>query len=320
MLVRLVSLTGIIFLGLSSLSFIEHYFPKDAKTRGIVFALIAMMLFSCMAAIAKHFADSYSAFQIAFFRFFFALFPLFPLIVSSGGLDVFKTKRFPGHVWRSIVGTLSLISYFYSLQHLPLADAVAVSFTNPLFITLLSMVLLKEKVGLNRWIAIVLGFVGVVIIAQPDGLTLNIGVIYGLVSSMFYALAMISLRTLGSTEKVLTTTAYFTILASCMLAVPAAFSWTPPSFIDLMIFILCGLLAGIGQLFLTSAYQNAPPSVISPFNYSSILWAVIIGFIAWGQIPALHVWIGSGLVIATGIYILQKQNIKRDDLPPAEPL
>ncbi|MBY0428419.1 MAG: DMT family transporter [Alphaproteobacteria bacterium] len=302
------------------MSFIERHFPKDAKHRGIIFALIAMMLFSCMAAIAKHFAGSYSAFQIAFFRFFFALFPLFPLIVSSGGLDVFKTQRFFGHVWRSVVGTASLICYFYSLQHLPLADAVAVSFTNPIFITLLSMVLLKEKVGINKWIAIALGFIGVLIIAKPDGLTLNIGVFYGLASSLFYALAMISLRTLGGTEKVLTTTTYFTVLASCMLAIPAALSWVAPSFIDLMIFILCGLLAGIGQLFLTSAYQNAPPSVISPFNYSSILWAVIIGFLAWGQIPQLHVWIGAAIVIATGIYILQQQNIKPNDAPPAEPL
>ncbi len=300
--------------------FLERYLPKDSRHRGIVYALIAMMLFSCMAAIAKHFAGTYSAFQIAFFRFFFALFPLFPLIVSSGGWEVFKTKRFFGHVWRSIVGMLSLICYFYSLQNLPLADAVAVSFTNPIFITLLSTALLKEKVGRNRWIAIILGFIGVIIIAQPDGLTLNIGVIYGLASSMFYALAMISLRTLGSTEKVLTTTTYFTVLASIMLTLPAALSWVAPSFIDLMIFIICGLFAGIGQLFLTSAYQNAPPSVISPFNYSSILWAVIIGFIAWGQIPALHVWIGASIVIATGVYILQQQNIKRDDIPPAEPL
>ncbi|MDX1923610.1 MAG: DMT family transporter [Alphaproteobacteria bacterium] len=294
---------------------IDKYIPKDAKRRGILFALIAMMLFSCMAAIAKHFADHYSAFQIAFFRFFFALFPLFPLIVSSGGVEVFKTKRFFGHVWRSLVGTASLITYFYSLQHLPLADAVAVSFTNPIFITLLSMVLLKEKVGRNRWIAIVLGFVGVIIIAKPDGLNLNIGVFFGLASSLFYALAMISLRTLGGTEKVLTTTSYFTVLASLMLALPAAFSWTAPPFLDLMIFIICGLLAGIGQLFLTSAYQNAPPSVISPFNYSSILWAVVIGFIVWGQIPALHVWIGATIVIATGVYILQQNTVIKKDQP-----
>lgn len=294
---------------------IDQYIPKDAKRRGILFALIAMMLFSCMAAIAKHFADHYSAFQIAFFRFFFALFPLFPLIVSSGGVEVFKTKRFFGHVWRSLVGTASLITYFYSLQHLPLADAVAVSFTNPIFITLLSMVLLKEKVGRNRWIAIVLGFIGVIIIAKPDGLNLNIGVFFGLASSLFYALAMISLRTLGGTEKVLTTTSYFTVLASLMLALPAAFSWTAPPFLDLMIFIICGLLAGIGQLFLTSAYQNAPPSVISPFNYSSILWAVVIGFIVWGQIPALHVWIGATIVIATGVYILQQNTVIKKDQP-----
>lgn len=271
-----------------------------------MFALLAMMLFSCMAAIAKHFSGSYSAFQIAFFRFFFALFPLFPLIVRSGGFEVFKTGRFFGHVWRSVVGTASLICYFYSLQHLPLADAVAVSFTNPIFITLLSTLILKEKVGRNRWIAIALGFIGVLIISRPDGLHLNVGVVYGLGSAMFYALAMISLRTLGGTEKVLTTTTYFTVLASLMLSAPAALSWTAPSFVDLMIFILCGLLAGIGQLLLTSAYQHAAPSVIAPFNYSSILWAVLIGFVAWGQIPALHVWVGAAIVIATGIYILRQ--------------
>ncbi len=290
------------------MSFIQRHLPKDAKHRGILFALVAMMLFSGMAAIAKHFSQTYSPYQIAFFRFFFALFTLFPLIVRSGGWDIFKTKRFAGHVWRSIVGMSSLVCYFYSLHHLPLADAVAVSFTNPIFITLLSMIFLKEKVGRNRWIAIVLGFIGVVIIARPDGLTLNIGVFYGLASSLFYALAMISLRSLGGTEKVITTTTYFTILASCMLSVPAAVHWIAPSFIDLMMFILCGLLAGIGQLLLTSAYQNAPPSIISPFNYSSILWATMIGFIAWGHIPAPHVWIGTSIVIATGIYILRQQH------------
>lgn len=288
--------------------FFEKFLPVDAKQRGIAYALMAMALFSCMAAIAKHFSGSYSAYQIAFFRFFFALFPLFPLITTQGGFDVFRTKRFFGHIWRSIIGMTSLILYFFSLQHLPLADAVAVSFTNPIFITLLAILLLKEKVGRDRWFAIALGFIGVIIIAKPEGLSLNIGVFYGLGSAVCYALAMITLRTLGSTEKVLTTTSYFTLMASIMLAVPAALTWKAPSFIDLMIFILCGLFAGIGQLFLTSAYQLTSPSVVSPFNYTSILWAVLIGFVFWGQVPELHVWLGATLVIATGIYIVRAKN------------
>jgi drug/metabolite transporter (DMT)-like permease len=298
------------------MSFIEKYFPKDDKHRGIAYALIAMMLFSCMATIAKHFSGTYSAYQIAFFRFFFALFPMAPLIMNSGGLEVFQTKIFFGHVWRSFIGISSLIFYFFSLQHLPLADAVAVSFTNPIFITILSVILLKEKVGNARWVAIAIGFLGVILIAKPEGLALNMGVLFGLGSAVFYAAAMITLRTLGRTEKVLTTTSYFTVLATLMLAIPAALTWHAPSFMDLMIFILCGLLAGMGQLFLTSAYQLASPSVVSPFNYTSILWAVLFGFIIWGQIPHMQVWLGAAIVIGTGIYIVRGET---KEPPPVNP-
>lgn len=300
------------------MSFLSRFLPQDPIKRGIAYALCALFLFSLMAAMAKHFSNDYSIFEIGFFRFFFALIPLVPLISRDGGLEVFRTQRPLGHLWRAVVGLVSLILYFYSIKYLPLSDAVAISFTNPIFIALLSILILKEKVGIHRWGAIVAGFVGVIFIAKPDGLKISEGVIFGLGSAMFYALAMVSLRTLGKTEKVLTTTTYFTVLASLMLAVPTGMTWVAPkSFVDFILFIACGICAGIGQLLLTKAYQLTPPSIISPFNYSAILWATLIGILFWGHIPDTSVLIGTGIVIASGLYIIHRERVKKvEPLPP----
>jgi drug/metabolite transporter (DMT)-like permease len=295
--------------------------PKDPTRRGISYALIAMFLFSMMAALAKHFSATYSIYQIAFFRFFFALTPLIPLIAQNGGLEIFKTNRLKDHIWRSGVGLTSLIFYFLSIKHLPLSDAVSISFSNPLFIALLSIFLLKEKVGIHRWGAIILGFCGVVLIAKPQGDLIDIGVLYGVLSAMFYALAMISLRTLGSTEKIITTTTYFTLISTIMLSVPAAIEWTAPkSFFDFILFAASGVCAGIGQLFLTKAYQLASPTIISPFNYTAILWAVLIGFIVWEHVPSFYMWLGASIVIGSGLYIIHRERIKKKDpIPPSSP-
>lgn len=301
------------------MSILLRYLPQEKNARGICFALIALFLFSLMAAMAKYFSDRYSIFEIGFFRFLFALIPLLPLIVKEGGWEVFRTTRIKGHLWRSAVGLASLVFYFYSIKYLPLSDAVAISFTNPLFIALLSILMLKESVGIHRWAAIILGFIGVVLIARPHGLEVSAGVVFGLGSALFYALAMVSLRTLGSTEKVLTTTSYFTSLATIMLAIPTAFSWTPPSFIDFILFILCGVCAGIGQLLLTKAYQLAPPSIISPFNYSAIVWATLIGILFWGHIPDMQVLLGTAIVVASGLYIIHRERVKKKDPLPPEP-
>lgn len=284
-------------------------FITTEKQRGIFYALVAMMLFSCMAALCKHLTAHYSVYEVAFFRFFFALIPLIPLIVGQGGLAVFKTGRFKEHALRSCYGLGSLILYFYSLQHLPLADAVAVSFTNPIFITILSIIFLKEKIGLHRWTAIGCGFFGVVLISGAGDFHINIGVLFGLGSAILYAFAMMSIRALGTTEKVVTTSSYFTSLASLFLIIPAGLSWTPPTFIDFLLFLVVGLVAGTGQIFLTKAYQIAPPSVVAPFNYTSILWATLIGFAVFGHVPEMRVWIGSAIVIASGLYIIHREHV-----------
>jgi drug/metabolite transporter (DMT)-like permease len=291
---------------------LARYLPANPIRRGIVYALMAMFLFAIMAAVAKHFSGTYSVYQIAFFRFFFALLPLMPLIAMQGGFSVFKTTRLKGHAVRAIVGLASLVFYFMSISMLPLAEAVTLSFTNPFFIALLSMPLLKEKVGIHRWSAICIGFVGVILIANPHGVTFNTGVLFGLGSALFYAFAMFSLRSLGSSEKVLTTTTYFTVLSTLILAIPAALTWiAPKSFFDFMLFALSGICAGIGQLFLTKAYQLASPSTISPFNYTTILWAILIGIVFWGDVPPLTALLGASIIVSSGLYIAYREAKKR---------
>lgn len=297
--------------------------PQNPKHRGIFCVIVAMFFLSVMAALGKHLAENYSVYEVVFFRCLFALLPLMPLIARRGGMKALYTKNFIGHFWRNFMGLASMLLYFFSLHLLPLADAVVIFFTNPLFITLFSMLLLKEQVGRRRWVAIVIGFIGVIIVAAPKGFIFNAGVVCGLLSAMVSGFAMISLRHLGKTESALSTTSWFTILSTVFSVIPAAFFWKAPGFADLLVFVLCGVIAGIGQLFLSKAYQLAAPSVISPFNYSSILWAVLFGLL-WGHFPEAHVLLGSAIVVASGIYIIHRERMRHgargvrpETLPPS---
>jgi drug/metabolite transporter (DMT)-like permease len=296
--------------------------PKTERPRGIFYIIIAMFFFAVMAAISKHMADTYSVFQVVFFRCFFAAIPLLPFIFLQGGFSIFKTKNILGHGWRSLSGTGSMTLYFFSLHLLPLADAVAISFSGSLFITALSAVLLKENVGKHRWGAVIVGFFGVLFIAQPSTAGLSPAALIGLSGALLYGFAMISLRTLGGTEKAITTTAYFTFFSTLFCAIPAALTWKDVTLPDLLVFALSGILAGIGQLFLTRAYQLASPSIVSPFNYTSIIWATLIGFLFWDTLPNLWVGIGSAIVIGSGLYIIHRERLRARSIatpPPAPP-
>lgn len=285
--------------------------PREDVLRGIVQMLISVSLFSAMYALAKETAERYPVFEVAFFRNSFALFPVGIMVLRNHGLKCLRTKRLGGHFTRSVIGMTSLTMLFWSYHLLPLADAVALSFSSPLFLTALSWPLLREKVGPHRWSAVALGFVGVVIMADPSGDMLNLGFVVSMIASVATACAMITIRQLGKTEAPVTTVFYFTMFSTLISCVALPFNWVTPTLPDLGLLAVMGFLGGTAQHFMTRAYALAPAAVIGPFNYAGIIWATLFGWMFWSDVPSAQVMGGAGIVICSGLYILYRETRRR---------
>ena len=288
--------------------------------RGIGCIVLAMLLFTLIDTVVKWLsAAGYSTWQLVFCRSVFSYIPILLLMRFQGGLRRVRTTRLRDHLVRAMVGLSALWFWFYSYRDLALADAYALSFTAPLFMTALSVPLLGERVGIHRWSAVMLGFGGVMIMVQPGSGVFGIAALYVLLSAGLYALAMIQVRGLGRTEHALTTVFYFTTVCTVVSAfsLPVVGRW-PASSLDAALLVALGLLGGLAQLCLTQAYRYAPVSVIAPFDYTSMLWAVLLGLAVFGDVPGWPVLVGSAVVIASGLYILRREALRRG-APLADP-
>ncbi len=271
--------------------------------------IFCSFFFGVASAFVKLLTTDYSVFEIAFFRNLFGLIPAFWM---SGRIGVagFRTVRPMAHFWRGLFGIASMLFMFYAFSLIPLPDATAISFAGPLFITALSVPLLRETVGRHRWTAVVAGFLGVLVIMKPGSDALTIGGIAALAAALFHALAMISLRRLRNTENAEVTTLYFTLLATFITAILVPFSWKMPDAGGAILLVLLGLLSGVGQFFLTKAYGLAEASAISPFTYVSILWATCFGILIWRDVPTGSMLLGTTIIILSGLYILHRERIR----------
>jgi drug/metabolite transporter (DMT)-like permease len=167
--------------------------------------------------------------------------------------------------------------------------------------------LLGEFVGIHRWSAVMLGFVGVLVMAHPTGEVMQLGALFGIGNSLFFALGSLSVRQLARTESSVTIVFYTQLFGTLFASLAAPFFWVTPNWIDLGAMVATGIAGGIAQFWMTQAYHCAPASVIAPFTYSSIVWAVLFGYLVWGDLPTNAVMIGSAIVIASGLYILHRE-------------
>lgn len=247
-------------------------------------------------------------FEIILFRNLFAFVPLGLYIWRTTGFEVLKTKRPFGHLVRSAVGLTGMVCGFSAVQHLPLTEATALQFTSPLFMTALSALLLSEKVGRHRWGAVLVGFVGVLIMARPLPGQMNIpGVTLGVLSALGAAGAMVAIRQIADTERGPTIVFYFTLGGVAIGLVGSAFGWVTPDPLTLAMLVVAGLIGGVGQLFLTEALRQAPIGVIAPFDYTQLIWAALLGLVIWGELPHPLTLMGAVVVAASGVYILRRE-------------
>jgi drug/metabolite transporter (DMT)-like permease len=282
--------------------------PGSANTvsRGIASMLLAVAIFSCMDALIKWLSASYPTIEIVFFRSSFAFLPLLPALMR-GGRAALRTRRPLAQAGRAAIGVVSMFGFFYCFRLMPLADVFGIAFSAPIFVTALSVPMLGEKVGIRRWSAVVVGFLGVLVILRPDTGVFASASWIALFATALYALGQIFVRDLTKTETTTCIVFYVTLTTTVVSAAALPFVWVTPGTGDAVLLVAVGILGGVAQLAFTRAFRLAPAAVVSPFDYSGLLYAGVIGYYVWGDVPTVTFLIGAAIVMASGLYILYRE-------------
>lgn len=277
--------------------------------------ILAVFLFSMMDTLIKFMTAGYPVPQLMFVRSFVALLLVGGwALARDGDLSSLRTRRPLGHVGRALAGLISMGCFFSAFKLLPLAEVYVLSFAGPLFITALSVPMLGERVGWRRWAAVLVGFGGVVIMANPlanpaaDAPLLPIAI--GLTAAFFYAVAVLAVRGLARTETATATVVYVLLTASVVSGVIAIPVWVMPDTFDALLLLAIGALGAGAQVTITQAFRRAPPAVVAPFEYTGMIWATLFGFLVFGEVPTPAVLGGAAVIIGSGLYILHRETMK----------
>ena len=278
-----------------------------ANTRG----MLLMATFACVVSlghvIARHLSQDFHPMQAAFFRTIVPLVILTPILMRQGP-GWWRTTR-PGlQFFRGLVGGISMLTWFYALALIPVGDATALSFTVVIFASMGAVVVLGERMGARRWVAIAVGIIGTLIILRPGADGLSVGALVVLVSSLFWAAALLTVKVLARTDSSITIVFYSSIYFTILAGVPAAYYWRAPDLEQFALLVSVGVLATLAQLAMTGALKIAETTAIMPMDFTRLLWAAGLGYIWFGEFPDLWTWTGGAIVFASTIYITYREN------------
>ena len=268
---------------------------------------ISICAFSIMDLIVK-WSDNYPVGQVLFFRGLFGMMPIFFLIPKERYFDFYKTNRSILHFKRCFAGLIAIVAIFIALRELPLATVVSITFAAPIFTTILSIFFLNEKVGFYRWMAVLVGFIGIIIISEPGYSSLNLYYIYPIIFCLGLSYVAIAIRQLSSTEPVWLIGLYF----SFSIMIMSFFSlitheWILPNLKDLFLLSMVGILGGLANLWLTQSYKFSEVSLVTPLKYLALVFGIIFGYLIWDEVPTIKTLIGAGLVIISSIIIFRRE-------------
>lgn len=268
--------------------------------------LCAMFLFSAGDTLAKFLTDAYHPVQIIWFRQLGLLFGIL-LLLTVKGRKLLSTQQ-PGlQICRGVLVVVSSLLFVFAVRHVALVDAVAASFVAPFFLTMMGAFILKEKVGLRRWSAVVVGFMGAVIVIRPGMGVIHPAVMLVILAAAFYSARQVIGRLLADTDKTTTTVAYTAIVGSTVISVPLLFFWTwPESGFHWSLLICMSLVAGTAEILVIKALEVAEAGAIAPIHYTLIIWGTIYGFFVFGQLPDQWTVIGAAIIVCAGIYTLRR--------------
>lgn len=287
--------------------------PPTSNTRGIALYLLGVALFAANDALGKWLVTEYSVVQVMLIRSLGSAALIYGLARSTGA----TLRVAPGQGWLHVLRVLLLagdsFSFYFATRALPLADVMTFYMSAPLIITAASAMLLGERVGIKRWGAIVVGFVGVVIALQPTGAAFSPSALVALAGAACFALAMVITRRLRDSHW-LTLVAWQFIGCGILGAVGSPFDWVTPGIVDFLLMAVVGLVACGCFMLITKALSLAPASLLAPFQYSAILWATILGWIIWGDKPTPPIIFGNALIIASGLFVLYRERTLKVDV------
>lgn len=270
--------------------------------------LLSLILFSLMDANVKWLGATYPTSQIMFFRCALALVPVLVIIAMRGGIVILRTRQVKLHLLRSGMGISAMGLAFYAFSLMPLAEAVSIMHTAPLFMTAFSVVLLREQVGIRRWSAVIIGFIGMLLVLRPGAGMLESGSLYMLGAAALIGGTTIIIRILGRIDDAVCITFYFTltgVIASLFGLLLQSWISAPP--LDLALLILVGFLGGLAQYLMTLSYQHLAVGTVAPLKYLTIVFSGIIGYFLWQEIPDLQSLLGIAIIIASGLYTLHRE-------------
>ena len=267
---------------------------------------MSVCAFSIMDLIVK-WSDSYPLGQVLFFRGFFGLVIYFFLIPRERLKNFYYTKRAGLHFLRCLFGLIALISIFIALRNLPLATVVSISFAAPIFTTIFSIFFLTEKVGFYRWLAVIVGFIGIVIISEPGFSSLNLYFIFPIIFCLGLSYVAIAIRQLSTTEPVWLIALNFSAAITIVSFFTIPFGWIMPNLNDLILLSFIGIFGGFANLWLSQSYKFSEVSLVTPLKYLALVFAIIFGYFIWNEIPSIKTLAGALLVIISSIIIFRRE-------------
>ena len=267
---------------------------------------MSVCAFSVMDAIVK-WSDTYPVGQVLFFRGFCGMIPIFFLIPRERYFDFYKTKRPFLHFKRVLAGLISIVAIFIALRKLPLATVVSISFAAPIFTTIFSIFLLKEKVGFYRWLAVFVGFIGIIVISEPGYTSLNINYLYPIIFCLGLSYVAIAIRQLSSTEPVWLIGLYFSFSIMIISFFTISQGWLMPNLKDLFLLSMVGILGGLANLWLTQSYKLSEVTLVTPLKYLALVFGIFFGYLIWDEVPSIKTLTGASLVIISSFIIFRRE-------------
>ena len=285
----------------------------EGNSRAVLLMVIGTVFFSSMHVLIRYMSADLHAFELAFFRNLFGVLVVLPWLLRSG-LAPLKTKRLGLHSVRGLLNGVGMLMFFYAVSITPLADVIALSFTAPIFATVLAIVFLGEVVGTRRWTAIFIAFLGTIVILRPGLMEISQGQFLAMASAALWACALIMIKILSRTDSSITIIAYMIIFQVPVSGLAAATVWITPSLEQVCIMAVMGTLGTVGQWLLIEALKEGDTNVVMPFDFLKMIWAVLLGFLFFNELPDLLTWLGSAIIFSSAIYIAWRESKIRQRL------
>jgi len=285
---------------------------RHGAVRGILWMVLATLLSAAAAAIVRKLSADFSTFELVFFHSLIAVLVLSPWLLRQSAAGIAASCRlWRLYLVRSVLAFLGITGGFYAFAHVPIADVFALQFTTPLFTIVLAVLLLRERVGVRGWFAVLIGFSGALVILRPGLIVVSLGALAALASAVFFAGANITIRVLARSQSPYAITAYANLLTLPVALVAALFSWTTPEWHHFPWIVALGTFNALNQICLARSVGAADARVVQPFNFVRLLWGVGLGFVLFAELPDVWTWIGAAIIFGSSLEVLQREAGRR---------